>query len=188
MGGPGIDKAPGPFPQGERALPPVPAGTLPILVSEMSNFLGRPGVTSWLHGRQNQTFVAWSLAGFIRSFGGHDELRHSARPFSAYLPHQQPPALKFIQLNWTAVTFSAAWGSAAWTVPSTAALLRIKHHAEAAFHPAGELGGGLFGRRGGMAYGVREENSAVDSVNHPVTMMQRGMPPGMAADDHLMPK
>ena len=125
MGGPGIDKAPGPFPQGERALPPVPAGTLPILVSEMSNFLGRPGVTSWLHGRQNQTFVAWSLAGFIRSFGGHDESRHSARPFSAYLPHQQPPALKFIQLNWTAATFSAAWGSAASTVPSTAPLLRI---------------------------------------------------------------
>ena len=152
VGGPGIDKAPGPFPQGERALPPVPAGTLPILVSEMSNFLGRPGVTSWLHGRQNQTFVAWSLAGFIRSFGGHDESRHSARPFSAYLPHQQPPALKFIQLNWTAATFSAAWGSAASTVPSTAPLLRINTMRKRRFIRLASLAGVSLGLGGGVAW------------------------------------
>jgi hypothetical protein len=43
-----------------------------------------------------------------------------------------------------AATFSAAWGSAASIVPRTS-LAANEHDAEAALHPPGELGGGVFG-------------------------------------------
>ena len=56
--------------------------------------------------------------------------------------------------NWIAATFSAAWASAASTVPSTSPFFAHEHDTPAALHPTGEVGGGVFlagaaGRHGG---------------------------------------
>jgi hypothetical protein len=60
-------------------------------------------------------------------------LARSACPLRRFL-HHDPVALDFVQSNWTAAAALAAATSGASTVP------RIS----AAFHPAGELGGGVF--------------------------------------------
>ena len=74
-----------------------------------------------------------------------DSRKISQRTPSAYLPHQQPATLKLIQFELDRSHLLCRMGVGSLDRPEHFTLAAHQHNAEAAFHPAGELGRGVFG-------------------------------------------